>query len=117
MTTPAGHGRDPGAPDEPGIPTRGRWLITGGLLLLALPVTAAFWFFAMIAALGCLVDCSQPEPRPVLAGLLVLGAASMAGAWAGLVPWALGRRDLVVRTALAAGLLVVASLALPVLVG
>lgn len=102
--------------DEPAVPGTGRWLITGGLLLLALPVTSGFWFFARIAAQGCLVDCSQPAPRPGLAALLLLGAAAMAGAWAGLVPWAMGRRDLIVRTVVVSALLVVAAFGLTLLV-
>lgn len=103
--------------DEPGVPGAGRWLIVGGLLLLALPVTGAFYFFAVVAALGCLIDCSQSDPRPVLAGGLLLGAAVMAGAWSGLVPWAMGRRELVLRTAVGGGLLVVAVFAVTLLVG
>lgn len=113
MTTP----RPPAQQHAPEVPRAGRWLIVGGLLLLALPVTAAFSFFAVVAALGCLVDCSQPEPRPVLAGLLALGAAGMAGAWAGLVPWAMGRRDLIPRAVVLGGLLVVGAFAVPVLLG
>lgn len=101
--------------DESEVPGTGRWLITGGLLLLALPVTGAFWSFARIAAQGCVLDCSQPEPRPVLAGLLVLGAAAMAGAWTGLVPWSMGRRDLIVRTAVVSALVVVAAFGLSLL--
>ncbi len=103
--------------DEPEVPTTGRWLLTGGLLLLALPVTGAFYFFAAIAAMGCFMDCSQSDPRPVLAGLLLLGAASMAGVWAGLVPWAMGRRDLIVRTVVVSALLVVGAFVLTALVG
>ncbi len=104
-------------PDEPAVPSTGRWLITGGLLLLALPVTGGFWFFARIAAQGCLIDCTQAEPRPVMAALLLLGAAAMASAWAGLVPWAMGRRDLIVRTVVLSALLVVGAFGLTVLVG
>jgi hypothetical protein len=102
--------------DEPAVAPTGRWLITGGLLLLALPVTGLFWFFARIAAQGCLVDCTQPAPRPGLAALLLLGAATMAGAWAGLVPWAMGRRGLIVRTVALGALLVVAAFGLTLLV-
>lgn len=110
-------------PDQPvssghsGPGPTGRWLITGGLLLVALPVTGAFYFFAAIAAMGCFMDCSQADPRPLMSALLLLGAASMAGAWAGLVPWAMGRRDLIPRTIGAAACVVLVSFAWTALIG
>ena len=94
--------------DEPGLPRRGRWVIVGGLSLLALPVVFSFSFFALAAAAGCVADCSEPVPRPWYAAALVAGAAVMGGAWAGLVPWAMGRPYLVARTFVAGAALVAA---------
>lgn len=94
---------DDGTPD---LPERGRWVIVGGLSLLALPVVFAFAFFALVAADGCVADCVTPQPRPLLAAALVAGAALMGGGWAGLVPWAMGRPWLVGRTFVAGTALV-----------
>lgn len=88
-------------PEGPALPERGRWLIVGGLALLALPVVFSFSLFALVAAEGCLADCSAPDPQPWLAAALIAGAAVMGGGWAGLVPWALGRPLLIARTFLA----------------
>lgn len=91
---------------EPTLPRRGRWLIVGGLSLLALPVVFSFFFFGLVAADGAVVGVQQGESRPLLAAALALGAAAMAGAWAGMVPWALGRPWLIPRTFAAAFVLV-----------
>jgi hypothetical protein len=88
-------------PDRLVLSGRSRWIVVGGLSLLALPVAFSFAFFALVAADGCVADCGAPEPRPWLAVGLALGAAVMGGGWAGLVPWALGRPDLLGRTVLA----------------
>lgn len=94
--------------DGPHLPERGRWLIVGGLSLLALPVVFSFSFFALVAADGCLAECVTPQPRPQFAAALIGGAAVMGGGWAGLVPWAMGRPWLVGRTFVAGAGVVVA---------
>ena len=85
------------APD-PTLPQRGRWLVVGGLSLLALPVTFSFFFLGLVAVEGCFVDCVTPAPRPVYGTLLGLAAGVMGGGWAGLVPWAAGRPDKLLPT-------------------
>ena len=90
----------------PFLPRRGRWVIVAGLALLALPVVFAFFFFGLVAADGAAVGLRQGQPRPLLAGALAFGAAFMAGGWAGMVPWAMHRGDLIPRTFVAAFLLV-----------
>ncbi len=86
---------------DPQVPRRGRWWIVGGLSLLALPVTFAFFVLAIVAVEGCFIDCMTPEPRPLYGTALAFGAAIMGGGWAGLVPWAMGRPRLIARTFLA----------------
>jgi hypothetical protein len=94
------------ADEEPTLAGRSRWLVVGALSLLALPVVFSFFFFGLVAADGAVVGVRQGQSRPVLAAALAGGAAVMAGGWAGLVPWAMGRGDLVARTFVAAFLLV-----------
>lgn len=95
--------------DEPTLPDRGRWVIVGGLSLLALPVTFSFFFLAIVAVDGCVADCTAPDPRPLYGAALAFGAGVMGGGWAGLVPWAMGRPWLIART-FAAGLVLVLGL-------
>ena len=103
--------------DGPDLPQRGRWLIVGGLSLLALPVTFSFFLFGLVAAQGCFVDCVEADPRPVHGTLLALGAGVMGGGWAGLVPWAMGRPGLIARTFLAGVALVLTAFGLFVVLG
>lgn len=109
------HGAGTHNPD-PALPTRGRWLIVAGLAVLALPVVFSFFFFGLVAAAGCFADCFEPEPRPLLAAALAGGAAVMAGGWAGMVPWAMGRPGMIPRTFAAAFGLVAALFAVLALV-
>lgn len=86
--------------DESTLPPRSRWLLVAGLSVLALPVVFSFFFFGLVAAdgAGSGVGIPQGEARPWLAAALAVGAAVMAGGWAGLLPWAMGRADLIPRT-------------------
>lgn len=107
----------PSPDDQPTLPTRGRWLVVGGLSLLALPVVFSFFFLGLVAADGAVPGAGRGQPRPALATALATGAAVMAAGWAGLVPWAMGRGDLIPRTFLAAFVLVGALFGLLALAG
>ena len=98
-------------PEDPQLPERSRWIIVGGLSLLALPVTFSFFFLGLVAFTGCFVDCVERDPRPVYGSALAVVAAVMGGGWAGLVPWAMGRPRLILRTAGAGALVVLATFA------
>ena len=89
---------EPDPIDDPTLPRRGRWLMVGGISLVALPVTFSFFFLGLVAVDGCFVDCVTPEPRPLYGTALGLAAALMGAGWAGLVPWALARPDRILTT-------------------
>ncbi len=106
------------SPDRgPSVSARGRWLLVGGLSVVALPVVFSFFFFGLVAADGAGTGMRQGQPRPLLAVALAAGAAVMAGGWAGLVPWAMRRNELIPRTFTAAFLLVGALFGLLALAG
>lgn len=96
----------PSPGEQDAAPERSRWLVVAGLSLLALPVVFSFFFFGLVAADGAVVGARQGQPRPLLAAALAAGAAVMAGGWAGLVPWAMGRGELIPRTSTGAFVLV-----------
>lgn len=94
---------DAGSPLPAGL----RWFIALVVLAVGVSVAGVAYVLSVLAAIGCVGDCSDPDPRPLVAGVLVLGSAGMAGATAGVVPWALGRPDRIRRTALIVAAVVV----------